>query len=98
MEGLDCHKCSTQNKQMRGCKEDVAPQNIVGFRVTRCPLRYATYGDVTALQVYREYNAGFLPNEGGWLDQPMKFSMIVNMIQGIIQRLEERRQDGKSGS
>jgi hypothetical protein len=91
MEGLDCRKCSSQIRKIRGCDEDVAPYNVAGYQITRCPLKHATYFDLIALQVFKEYNAGFLPNGGGWLDQPMKFSMIVQMIDGIVRRLEERR-------
>jgi len=98
MEGLDCHRCSSQMKKIRGCTEEVHPYTIAEYVVNKCPLRYATYADVTALQVYKEYNAGFLPNDGGWLDQPMKLSMIVQLVDSIVQRLDQRRQDAKPGN
>lgn len=98
MEGLDCHKCSSQMKMIRGCESEVNPYQMCGYRITRCPLRLVTNEDTISLQAFKEYRAGYLPNEGGWLDQPMKFSSIVSMIEAIVSRLEDRRQDGISRS
>jgi len=57
-----------------------------------------TYSDTITLQAFKEYRAGYLPNPGGWLDQPMKFSALVGMVEGITIRLERMKEDGKSGS
>jgi len=47
------------------------------------------------LHAYKEYKAGFLPNDGGWINQPSKYSMIMSLIQGIIVSFEERESNGK---
>lgn len=85
-------------KVLRGCENEVHPRVIEGFQVSRCPLQLITFSETIALQTFKEYQAGYLPNDGGWLDQPMKFSAIIQLIDGIARRLEEKRKDAKSGT
>lgn len=33
------------------------------------------------IQAYNMFDKGYLPNAGGWLDQPVKFLMAMNMIE-----------------
>lgn len=86
---LSCRKCNDQLKKVRGCTEDIPVRIIEGIEVRRCPLKYLTNTEIERLQAYKEYQAGFLPNTGGWLEQPMKFTQIITFIAGEVSRLEE---------
>jgi hypothetical protein len=63
---------------------------IEGYRITRCPLVYVGDTEQAYLQAYYEYKNGFLPNSGGWLDQPAKFSKIVAAIEKIVAQMEQQ--------
>lgn len=42
------------------------------------------------MQAYLEYKNGFLPNDGGWLNQPMKFSQVMIVMDKIMGKLEKK--------
>lgn len=46
---------------------------------------------VEYLNSYFEYTKGFLPNSGGWLDQPMKFAQAIKVIDGLVTEHEAER-------
>jgi hypothetical protein len=39
--------------------------------------------------MYSEYHNGFLPNRGGYLDQPMKLSQVITIMDALIKKLEQ---------
>lgn len=43
------------------------------------------------LTAYREYRNGFLPNDGGWLDQPMKFGSAMEIIEAAHAKVSEKK-------
>lgn len=58
------------------------------YQVTRCPaLCIAEIDDV--LSAYNMYKNGFLPNEGGWLNQPVKFEQTMVLIGSLSDELEK---------
>lgn len=49
--------------------------------MTRCPLKIVTGASVEYMTAYFEYVRGFLPNAGGWLDQPVKVTQAIRFIE-----------------
>ena len=49
--------------------------------VTRCPLKIVTSQSVEYMTAYHEYARGFLPNAGGWIDQPYKVTEAIRFIE-----------------
>lgn len=86
--GLDCHTCPAALKTARGCQTPrKTAQNIEGFVIYDCPNKYKTGAITEYVLAYFHYRNGFLPNEGGWMDQPMKFGAIVAMIDRLMDKL-----------
>lgn len=47
------------------------------------------------VEIYMSYKKGFLPNAGGWLDQPMRFSSAMTVIENYSAKLQEEKDHGK---
>lgn len=78
INGLDCRKCSSQIKTIRGCVNEVPSYEVAGVKVNRCPLvvlgrKYDAY-----LLAHSFSGNGMLPFSGGWGDQPNA------LIEGIL--------------
>jgi hypothetical protein len=69
---------------------------IEGYEITKCPMKFVSEFDSFRIEAFTQYKNGFLPDEGGWLDQPMKFIQLMGLIGGIVTELEKREIDGKS--
>lgn len=54
---------------------------IDGIEVTKCPLKEVQPGIWNYVEAYNQYKNGFLPNPGGWLDQPAKMLEAINLIE-----------------
>lgn len=55
----------------------------------RCPQQYVGAQELMLLEAYAQYKNGYLPNAGGWIDQPMKFIEALKVIERYITRLQE---------
>jgi len=69
---------------------------IEGFKIDRCPLRYINSTTLAYLDAYFYFTKGFLPNEGGWLKQPMKLVNILVFMQRLIDNYEEEKNAARS--
>ncbi len=88
---VDCGSCNKQIREIRGCEHDRQPIEIAGVTITRCPLFYVGEIEKTYLQAYCEYEKGYLPNDGGWLDQTVKFSQVMRMVEKLVNKnIEEK--------
>ncbi len=91
---LDCHKCSDAQKQERGCEAD---SQIPGMwkigddEISRCPRGLVTIKTIEYLNAYIFFKQGFLPNPGGWLDQPLKFIQAMRVIEAEVMKLKEEK-------
>ncbi len=47
------------------------------------------------VEVYFAFKKGFLPNAGGWLDQPVRFSRSMTVIEDYSAKLAEEKEHGK---
>lgn len=93
---MDCQRCNKAIQRIRGCEEDVSPMNIGGYEVTRCPLNYVTGIENMYMEAYLMYESGFLPNDGGWLKQPMRFTAIMTLIDSLFTKFgKDRKQYGE---
>lgn len=94
--GINCHSCPTAYKVQRGCIDEIPEYRIPGIgldhvMIKRCPRFYATGHDLLMLSAYREYRNGYLPNDGGWLDQPMRFIDSMEIIEAAVAKVTEQR-------
>jgi hypothetical protein len=55
-----------------------------GDKYSRCPLKLVTRKSYEYINAYNFMEKGFLPNAGGWQNQPAKFIEAVIVIQGVI--------------
>lgn len=77
---LNCRHCNKQIKEVRGCNGFAEPKEIEGIMVNQCPLKEVTTRSWLYIEAYNQYKNGFLPNNGGWLKQPMKFINAISLI------------------
>jgi hypothetical protein len=68
----------------------VPPYRVEDIVVTRCPMIQVSGIEQDYMQAYLEYKNGFLPNDGGWLNQPMKFSQVMIVMDKIMGKLEKK--------
>ena len=81
---LDCRKCSEEDKIERGCNHDSPIQDYWVFgkeKYQRCPIRVINNKSLIYLKAFFFFEYQRLPNRGGWLDQPMKYTQIMMFIQ-----------------
>ena len=46
------------------------------------------------LEAYHQYKNGFLPYEGGWLNQPLKFLEATKAIENLVEKmLREKKKE-----
>jgi hypothetical protein len=87
--GLSCRICYQQRKVLYGCEKEVPPYRIEEYQVTHCPVKDIGGIEGSYLQAYFEYKNGFLPNDEGWLNQPMKFTQMINLVDKLMGKLQE---------
>lgn len=93
--GLDCRACNKQLRDFRGCTEDAANEyEIEGNVLRRCPLRTVDGRSAAMLEMFFAYKQGFLPNAGGWLDQPLMFTQSMAIIENYAEKLKEEKKHG----
>jgi len=61
------------------------------MKFNRCPLRLITEKSGRYIEAYRFFLKGYLPNDGGWKDQPAKFLDAVNVIEQELGKIETSR-------
>jgi len=96
--GLNCQKCNSQLKKVRGCeglpeingKTQTIEIKELGIIIDKCPYRYITSQSILYLEAYHYYKNGYLPYPGGWLKQPLKLFEAFRVIDSEIEKLGER--------
>lgn len=88
---LDCRKCTDAQKKVRGCiKKTSSPAfNLDGENLYRCPLKLITRQSLEYVRFYNFYRDGYLPDDGGIMDQPGKFLDAVGIIENSIREMEK---------
>ena len=74
------------------------PVTLTGtdVQVRRCPSKEVTAIDNTRMEAFLMFEKGYLPNPEGWLNQPMKFSETMILIDLLMTKMEKFKH-GKSG-
>jgi hypothetical protein len=89
---LDCHKCSDELKVERGCEKDSpipGAWKLYDWEFQRCPLKIITRQSAAYLRAYNFFNKGYLPNTGGWMEQPVKFIEAMEIIEREVIKIQE---------
>jgi hypothetical protein len=58
---------------------------------SRCPRSLITIKSIEYLNAYIFFEKGFLPNPGGWLDQPLKFIQAMRVIAAEVIKIKEEK-------
>lgn len=56
---------------------------------SRCPRGLVTAQSIEYLNAYLFFEKGFLPNSGGWMNQPLKFIQAMRIIRQEVTKLKE---------
>lgn len=72
-------------------KDAAKEYEIEGMILKRCPLRVLDERSIAMIEMYMAYKKGFLPNSGGWLDQPVRFSRSMSVIEDYSTKLQEEK-------
>jgi hypothetical protein len=59
------------------------------WEFSRCPRSLVTIESIEYLNAYMFFAKGFLPNPGGWLDQPLKFIQAMRIIEQEMIKLRD---------
>jgi len=93
--GLECRRCTDDQKAERGCEEN---SPIPGywkfddFETNRCPVRLVTKSSLMLIEAFLYFKQGFLPNAGGWMDQPAKLFEAFEVIEGESRKIQEKKE------
>ena len=93
----DCSKMSDSQKALYGCESKTTFLWTVGpYKLDRCPIVSITDNRIfNYITAYNRYSKGFLPNEGGWLDQSYKFNTVLDIIEGEMAKINQAsKKDG----
>ena len=87
---LDCPKLKSQNIQcdQEECQNSV--WNFNGEEFKGCPVKKITAQSWEYLRAYIFYSRGFLPNAGGWKDQPIKFIRAMEIIELELIKIKDK--------
>ena len=72
-------------------KDAAKEYEIEGTVLKRCPLRVLDERSVAMIEIYMSFKKGFLPNAGGWLDQTVRFSRAMSVIEDYSAKLQEEK-------
>lgn len=89
---LSCTACNDNLKIDRGCEKDspIPGRWVVGgYESQRCPIKITNIDSFEWLRAYQRYEKGYLPNEGGWIDQSAKFNDIIDIIEAEICKIKD---------
>lgn len=80
----------------RGCEKDspIPDKWQMGrFKFQRCPLKSIDPSIYEYIRAYNRFEAGFLPNAGGWLEQPAKFNDVIDIIGQELALIAKEKQE-----
>ena len=89
---LDCRRCTPELKIDYGCEKDSfipGVWKLNEWEFQRCPLRLITSQSIEYIRAYKFFSKGYLPNPGGWLEQPVKFITAMEIIERELDKIDE---------
>jgi len=90
---LDCPKLKNYKNQCDQNECENSDWNFGDEEFKGCPVKKIDPKSWEYLRAFIFYNRGFLPNPGGWKDQPLKFIRAMELIELELIRIKEK--DGK---
>jgi hypothetical protein len=85
--GLDCQKCTAQQKVFRGCEKNFEGTWTGVFAgLKRCPKKVVDYSNFRYVEAYNLLSSGVLMNPGCYMDQPAKLNDAVSIIRNHISK------------
>lgn len=93
--GIVCQSnCNQGVRQLRGCDNELNPFWVEGYQITTlCHKKWVDSKTQFYLRAYFEYKNGYLPNAGGWLDQPIKFGQVIILIDKIMAKYQKQEEE-----
>lgn len=91
---FDCKICTGAQKRERGCieKSNVPVFDLDGEQFFSCPIKMITDRTSKFLRFFKFYKDGFLPNQGGILEQPKMFLDAIQIIDSELNDIIEHRE------
>ena len=93
---LDCRRCSQTDKIEKGCDEDSPIPGVWKLKeweFQRCPLKLVTRKSLEYVLAYIYYSNGYLPNPGGWMEQPQKLLSALEIIERELEAIRQSKYD-----
>jgi len=101
--GLNCQKCSKEEKKYRGCTEKGTHPyffeiNGESIKLSRCPLKLVHPVMFEHLQWYSYYKKGHLPFNKSIGEHPAKLLEIFDIIDNELQIIEKEKHGRRTKS
>lgn len=90
---MNCRGCLDGRKIP--CEYEVPGQEVwelYGDKYRGCPFKIVTRQSANFIRAFQFYKQGFLPNQGGWVDQSAKMIDAFEIIEKELQAIEVDRQ------
>jgi len=90
---MSCHSCLSGRKIK--CEYEVPGQEIWelnGEHYKGCPFKIVTRQSANFLRAFNFYRQGYLPNQGGWIEQSAKMLDAFEVIEKELQAIEIEKQ------
>ena len=95
MNGLDCHRCTEQLQEVRGC-HGFEPRMIGDIEIRGCPAKAVTAESWELWEAFDFYNKNLFPYPGTYMDQPAAYMTAMKIIEReYYEQLKDRRKRGK---
>jgi len=103
---LECRTCAThfplskekqtQRQVRRGCFGDAKePFTIDNEKIMLCPVKQVSSEAMEWMDLYMHYKNGYLPIQGGILQQPKKYLDAIGYIGYLDYKLQKDRNDSE---
>jgi len=89
---VNCRSCLKGEKAQ--CEFEVPGQEtweLNGEEYQGCPFKIVTRASADFIRAFNFYELGYLPNAGGWLDQPAKMLDAFEVITKELKKIEEEK-------
>ena len=94
---LDCRRCTWEQKIEDGCEKESPVQGrwkLDDWEFGRCPLKLVRLQSFEYIRAYNFYKEGYLPNPGGWAEQPVKLIEAIECIEKVVREGEKQEKKG----
>lgn len=91
LRGIHCHDC--KHKDCDGSK-GASWFVLDGEDIRYCPISRITEETALYIKYYGHYKNGYLPADGGMLDQTARFLRAMEIIDSVINEYRQEKQNG----